>query len=49
MGDLNFYVPSDVYSYVEPAHMALCHFITDGAKAAKAAKAAAPSTVGVQR
>ena len=31
-GDLNFYVPSDVYGFVETAHMALLHFMTDRAK-----------------
>jgi len=35
MGDLNFYVASDVYGYVETSHAALCHFITDKARAAK--------------
>lgn len=29
MGDLNFYVASDVYGYVESAHAALTHFMTD--------------------
>lgn len=28
MGDLNFYVASDVYGYVESAHTALAHFLT---------------------
>jgi D-sedoheptulose 7-phosphate isomerase len=28
MGDLNFYLRSDVYGYVETAHMALAHFLT---------------------
>lgn len=32
MGDLNFYVSSDMYGYVENAHSALTHFITDKAK-----------------
>lgn len=32
MGHLNFYVPSEVYGYVETAHAALAHFITDRAK-----------------
>ena len=32
MGDLNFYVPSDVYGYVETTHAALTHFITDRAR-----------------
>ena len=31
-GDLNFYVNSDAYGYVETAHGALTHFITDRAK-----------------
>lgn len=30
MGDLNFYVPSDVYAYVESVHTALIHFLTTG-------------------
>ena len=30
LGDLNFYVPSSVYAYVETAHMALIHFLTAG-------------------
>ena len=29
MGDLNFYVPSHVYAYVETAHTALAHYLTD--------------------
>ena len=32
-GDLNFYVNSDVYGFVETAHAALLHFMTDQAKA----------------
>ena len=32
VGDLNFYVPSSIYGYVETAHMALLHFLTDRAK-----------------
>jgi D-sedoheptulose 7-phosphate isomerase len=28
-GDLNFYVPSDSYGYVEIVHLALCHCILD--------------------
>lgn len=32
MGDLNFYVPSNVYGFVETAHAALAHFITDRAR-----------------
>jgi D-sedoheptulose 7-phosphate isomerase len=31
MGHLNFYVASDVYGYVEVAHLALVHFLADGA------------------
>ncbi|HEX8136014.1 MAG TPA: SIS domain-containing protein [Pyrinomonadaceae bacterium] len=31
MGHLNFYVPGQVYGYVETAHMALAHCITDRA------------------
>jgi len=31
-GDLNFYVNSDAYGYVETAHGAMTHFITDRAK-----------------
>lgn len=31
MGTLNFYVNSDVYGYVETAHAALTHFMTDKA------------------
>lgn len=30
MGDINFYVRSDVYGYVESAHTALTHFLTTG-------------------
>lgn len=30
-GDLNFYVPSDLYGIVETAHMAIMHFLTDRA------------------
>ena len=33
IGELNFYVGSDVYGYVETAHSALLHFLTDRAKA----------------
>ena len=29
MGDLNFYVPSDSYGYVEITHLTLCHCILD--------------------
>ena len=31
MGDVNFYVPSQVYGYVEAAHSVLAHFLTDSA------------------
>lgn len=31
MGDLNFYVASHVYGYVETAHTALAHFLTNKA------------------
>ena len=31
LGDLNFYVESDVYGHVESAHAALTHFLTDRA------------------
>lgn len=30
LGDLNFYVPSSVYAYVESAHTALIHYFTAG-------------------
>jgi len=33
LGDLNFYVPSSVYAYVESAHVALIHFLTAGVTA----------------
>lgn len=29
MGDINFYVPSDAYGFVEIAHLAVCHSIVD--------------------
>ena len=32
MGDLNFYVPSDVYGFVETAHAGLAHYMTDRAR-----------------
>lgn len=35
MGDLNFYVPSDVYGCVELVHAALGHFLTDSARNAQ--------------
>jgi D-sedoheptulose 7-phosphate isomerase len=28
-GELNFYVPSDSYGYVEITHLAICHCIVD--------------------
>ena len=28
LGDMNFYVPSSVYAYVETAHTALAHYLT---------------------
>ena len=37
MGDLNFYVDSGEYGFVETAHAALLHFMTDQAKALIAA------------
>ena len=30
LGELNFYVPSDVYGFVESAHVALLHYLTTG-------------------
>ena len=42
-GDLNFYVGSDVYGYVETAHGALLPFLTDRAKAVTAT----PSTASI--
>lgn len=32
MGDLNFYVPSDNYGFVETAHSVMTHYISDAAK-----------------
>lgn len=29
LGDINFYVPSNSYGYVEIAHLAICHYIVD--------------------
>ena len=29
MGDVNFYVPSHSYGYVEIAHLTICHCIVD--------------------
>ena len=29
MGDINFYVPSDVYGFVESAHTALAHYLAN--------------------
>jgi D-sedoheptulose 7-phosphate isomerase len=31
LGDLNFYVSSSIYGYVETAHMSLIHYLTGGA------------------
>lgn len=31
LGDINFYIPSEVYGFVETAHAALGHFLTDSA------------------
>ena len=39
LGDLNFYLQSDIYGYVETAHAALAHFMTD--RAASLVKAGA--------
>jgi D-sedoheptulose 7-phosphate isomerase len=33
LGDLNFYVPTSVYAYVECAHMVLIHYLTAGVTA----------------
>lgn len=30
-GDLNFFVPATAYGFVEVAHTALCHYLTDAA------------------
>lgn len=35
MGDINFYVPAQTYGFVEVAHMALGHYLTDCAMAAR--------------
>ena len=35
LGDVNFYIPSLDYGYVESAHAALTHFLTDCAAASK--------------
>lgn len=35
MGDLNFYVPSQIYGHVELAHSALSHLLTDSAVMAR--------------
>lgn len=29
MGNVNFYIPSDSYGYVETVHAALCHYLVD--------------------
>ena len=44
MGDLNFYVRSDVYGLVETAHAALTHFMTD--RAASIVKSLSETQVG---
>lgn len=38
MGHLNFYVPSQVYGYVELVHSALAHFLTDYAMMSRSEK-----------
>lgn len=38
LGDVNFYVPSPDYGFVETAHAALAHFLTDCAAQARPAK-----------
>jgi D-sedoheptulose 7-phosphate isomerase len=45
MGDLNFYVASDVYGYVETAHAGLSHMITDRARSTVDAASKAKATV----
>lgn len=35
MGEVNFYIPAENYGYVEVAHMALIHYLTDRAMLAK--------------
>ena len=37
-GNLNFYVPSEVYGIVETAHMAILHYLTDKAMAVVSTK-----------
>lgn len=37
MGDINFYVPAQTYGFVEIAHMALGHYLTDCAMAVRQA------------
>ncbi len=37
LGDLNFYVPSERYGFVEISHLALCHAVLDAAMGMKAA------------
>ena len=44
-GDLNFYVASDVYGYVETAHAGLSHMITDRARTTINASSKAKATV----
>lgn len=31
-GEINFYVPSKIYGFVEIAHLAICHYLADAAK-----------------
>lgn len=38
MGHLNFYVPSNIYGYVELAHSVLTHFLTDCAMMSRSKK-----------
>ena len=45
MGDINFYVGSDIYGYVETAHAALAHFITD--RAASIMKMPSNAKIGI--
>ena len=43
LGDMNFFVDSSVYGFVETAHAALTHFITDRAMSVMKDPAGAPS------
>ena len=49
LGDINFYVSSDVYGYVETAHAALPHFMTARAKDIKEAASHSVSGVAATR